>query len=219
MLICDTCQQGFHVSCFGLPSIVEEDEWVCQGCKQLGVLSVGQRIVLEMAQAMYTDDEDPHLTQGILKGGITVLVDIEKRMLPPRREVQVSVEDTPIPGSLTFHSRASLKSLTRAPKDSLQLAEQLYQRNTSQLTSVILSSSRWGMLGIPAAAAGKASEAWASGPDAVQQAMQGLQQHPKQLYLLKSSSRPGEGSTTSSRVGAEQHHMQYKQQRRIKTHT
>ena len=73
------------------------------------------------------------------------------------------IEDAPIPNRLMSQSRASLKRLSRVPKESLQLAEQLYQRTTSQLTTVILSSSRWGMFGVPAAAAGKASEAWVSG--------------------------------------------------------
>ena len=130
MVICDSCQQGFHLGCFGLPSIPEEAEWVCQGCKQLGSLSVGQQVILEMAQALYTDD-DPHLTQGLFRGIITVLGDIDVGMLPPRREVQVLAEDAPIPGSLTYYSRASLKQLKRVPKETLQLAEQLHQRTTS----------------------------------------------------------------------------------------
>ena len=129
-------------------------------------------------------------------------------MLPPRREVQLLVEDAPIPNSLMSCSRASLKRLSRVPKESLQLAEQLYQRTTSQLTTVILSSSRWGMFGVPAAAAGRASEAWLSGQDAIQRARQILQQPPKQLYLLKSSSRTAAGSTRISRTDAGQQQVQ-----------
>jgi hypothetical protein len=185
MLICDTCQQGFHLACFGLPSIPEDDEWICQGCEQLGMLSVGQPLVLEMAQLMYTDSQDPHLTQGLFKGYIRALGAIDRAMLPPRREVQVLVEDAPVRGSLVFYSRASFSRLKRVPRESLQLAEQLYQRTTSQLTTVVLCSSRWDMFGLPAAAAGRASEAWASGQDAVQRALQVLQQPPKQLYLHK----------------------------------
>jgi len=156
-----------------------------------------------MAQALYTDD-DPHLTQGLFRGIITVLGDIHVDMLPPRREVQVLAEDAPIPGSLTYYSRASLKQLKRVPKVTLQLAEQLYQRTTSQLTTVILSSSRWSMFGIPAAAAGRASEAWVSGQDAVQRALQILQQPPKQLYLLKSSSRAAAAGGNSVDLGIQQ---------------
>ncbi len=126
MVICDSCQQGFHLTCFGLSSIPEEDEWVCQGCKQLSLLTVGQLVAVEMAQAMYHDDElDPHLTQGLFKGTITVLGGIGIGMLPPRREVQVLVEDAPIAGSLVYYSRASLKLLKRVPEESLQLGQQL----------------------------------------------------------------------------------------------
>src|SRR5512147_1000716 len=34
MVICDKCQQDFHLKCFGLPSIPGEDEWICHGCSE-----------------------------------------------------------------------------------------------------------------------------------------------------------------------------------------
>src|SRR5690242_15409216 len=103
MLICDQCQQGFHLYCFGLPSIPEEDEWICQGCRELEGLSVGVHSVLEMAQQMYSGDE-PHFTQGLLSGSIVVLGNVQLDLIPPRREAQVLMEDAPISDSLRFYS-------------------------------------------------------------------------------------------------------------------
>jgi hypothetical protein len=107
-----------------------------------------------MAQQLYPAD-DPHFTQGLFRGSIVVLGDVQLNMIPPRREAQVMVEDAPVLDSLLFYPCASFDRLKRIPNQSLQLAEQLYQRRTSQLTTVILTSSRWGMMGSPAAAAGK----------------------------------------------------------------
>lgn len=95
-----------------------------------------------MAQAMYTDDEDPHLNQGFPRGVITVLGHVHVAMVPPRREMQVLAEDAPIPESLIYYSPASLKRLKRVSQETLQLAEQPYQRRTSQLTSVMMTLQR-----------------------------------------------------------------------------
>ena len=73
MLICDSCQQGFHLSCFGLAAIPEEDKWVCGGCIALQSLQIGSSIVLESPQTLYSDSADPHLTQGLFKGTIKSL--------------------------------------------------------------------------------------------------------------------------------------------------
>lgn len=219
MLICDQCQQGFHLDCFGLPSIPEEDEWICQGCRELEGLSVGVPIVLEMAQQMYSGDE-PHFTQGLFSGSIVVLGNVQLDLIPPRREAQVLMEDAPMSDSLRFYSCASFKRLKKVPNQSWKLAEQLFQRRTSQLTTVILTSSRWGMLGAPAAAAGKASEGWyhrLAGPDAIQRALQELQQ-PKQLYLLKSSSRATTGRVSRCKqadASSQQGHVQGSSQERL----
>lgn len=109
--------------------------------------------------------------------------------------------------------------LQRAPNQSLQLAVQLVQRRTSQLTTVVLISSRWNMLGgrrLAAAATGKASKAWLAGPDAIMAAsLHGLQQEPKQLYpvqkgILKGNNRATAGSFTGKKADAscqqEAHH-------------
>ena len=73
MVICDSCSHGFHLSCFGLPTIPENDEWQCQGCLELQGLAVGQLVVLEMPQTLYSDGQDPHFTQGFFKGTIARL--------------------------------------------------------------------------------------------------------------------------------------------------
>lgn len=68
MVICDSCSQGFHLNCFGIPSIPQDDEWQCQGCLELQPLAVGQQLVLEMSQPLYGEQQDPHFTQGLFQG-------------------------------------------------------------------------------------------------------------------------------------------------------
>ena len=53
MLICEQCQQGFHLGCFGLATIPEEDEWECWGCVELQRLAPGQAVVVESPQTLY----------------------------------------------------------------------------------------------------------------------------------------------------------------------
>ena len=80
MLICEDCQQGFHLECFGLATIPEEDQWVCAGCQQLQALTVGQHIVLEMAQTLYQEGPDPHLSQGLFQATIQSFSSIQPGM-------------------------------------------------------------------------------------------------------------------------------------------
>lgn len=207
MLICDSCHQGFHLACFGLATIPEEEEWYCQGCQQLESLTVGQHIVLEMAQPLYKDGTDSHFTQGLFEATIHSLDAITKPGM--LRQAQLLVADCPIANSLVYYSSSTFRRLQRVPKETLQVAQQLYQQSSSQLISVTLNSSRWGMVGSPAAAAGKATEAWVAGPDAAQQALAALQQQPpKQAYLLVSSrhkeSSRGRANSTADSMGTPQ---------------
>ena len=81
MVICDSCSQGFHLNCFGLPAIPEDNEWQCQGCIELQRLSLGQLMVVEMPQTMYGEELDPHFTQGLFRGTITSLGGVLPGML------------------------------------------------------------------------------------------------------------------------------------------
>lgn len=76
MLICEQCQQGCHLGCFGLAAVPDSDEdyWVCEGCKQLQQLAPGQHVVIEAPQIMYGAGQDPHLAQGLFEGSIRSLV-------------------------------------------------------------------------------------------------------------------------------------------------
>ena len=104
MLICDSCQQGFHLSCFGLAAIPEEDEWVCGGCIALQNPQIGSSIVLESPQTLYSDSADPHLTQGLFKGTIKSLGKLQQDSNCSYCQVQAEMDLAPIAESLKFYS-------------------------------------------------------------------------------------------------------------------
>uniref|UniRef100_A0A383WGG2 PHD-type domain-containing protein n=1 Tax=Tetradesmus obliquus TaxID=3088 RepID=A0A383WGG2_TETOB len=206
-LICDSCSQGFHLGCFGLTTIPEDEEWQCQGCGELQRLAMGQVVVLEMPQSLYAEGQDPHFTQGMFQGTIKALGEVLPGML---RKVQLVVEDAPLPGSLAFYSSSTHKRLKRFPSTTKELAQQLYQRTGSELCTVTVASGRFGMFGSCAAAANKATEAWLVGPTAEQRTLQALAGPAKQLYLL-SSSGSKEGHRPVSTGAAEQDKQQQQQ--------
>jgi hypothetical protein len=72
MLICDSCEQGFHLSCFGLSHVPETETWHCLGCSSLQQLQVGSTVVIEATQLLYSNTE-PHHTQGLFPGAISSL--------------------------------------------------------------------------------------------------------------------------------------------------
>jgi hypothetical protein len=195
MVICDSCSQGFHLTCFNLPAIPEDDEWHCQGCTELQRLAVGQQLIVEMPQPLYNAEQDPHFTQGMFQGTISTLGQLLPGM---QRQVLLEVANAPLPGSLAFYSNTSTyKRLKRIPNATRELAEQLYQRTGSETCTVVVASGRYGMSGSCAAAANKATEAWVVGQNAVQHALQALAGPAKQLYLLSGSS----SSSNSSKEG------------------
>jgi hypothetical protein len=126
------------------------------------------------------------LTQGLFKGTTARLGKLQQGML---RKVELQVEDAPLQGSLAFYSTSTYKRLRRIPNATRELAENLHRRTGSVLCTVTVASGRFAMFGsCAAAAADKASDAWAVGQNAVQQALQALSGPAKQLYLLNSSS-------------------------------
>lgn len=204
MLICDSCQQGFHLGCFGLAVIPEEDQWVCAGCTVLHNLQPGTSILLESPQVLYADGSDPHLTQGLFKGTITSLENIQQDSTCTFRGVQAEMDLAPVAGSLCFYSRSTFKQLVRPPKPSLQLAKQLYELPGAELSTIVLSSRRHNMFGSPAAAAGLATEAWCIGETvSIASALQALAQSPKQDYLLHSNSRRSKATASGGLLAAQ----------------
>ena len=57
------------------------------------------------------------------------------------RAVQLQLDEAPLPRSLALYSASTYESLQRVPKQSLQLAQQGYQRTCSELCTVTLASS------------------------------------------------------------------------------
>lgn len=102
MLMCDSCQQGFHLSCFGLAAISEEDQWICNGCTALHNLEVGSSILLESPQTLYS--ADPHLTQGLFNGIIKSLGKVQQDSNCAFCQVQAETDLAPVQKSLRFYS-------------------------------------------------------------------------------------------------------------------
>lgn len=183
MLICDSCTRGYHLECFGMSDMPESDQWACNGCSCLQHLAVGDHLVVESPQQLYAGpDPEPHLTQGLYLASVAKLGLFDRAA--GGRHVQLITTAAPLPGSLRFYSKHTHKLLNRAPKASQELAAQLYLQHGVTQQDIFLSSSRYAMVGSPAAAADAASEAWLAGPNSVEVAMQLPAGPAKQAWLL-----------------------------------
>lgn len=204
MIICDNCQQGHHLVCFGLASIPEDEQWMCQGCAMLLRLIPGSQLVLECAQPLYGGSE-PHLTQAMFSASVSTIEASQRDSWGVLRQAQLDISNAPLPGSVRFFSIRTHKPLKKVPAASHQLRDVLYTRTGTQSCPVSLRSSRYSMFGSCAAAAGISSEAWLAGTGAEQAALQLLAGPPRQLYLLEHSSAAGSSSSSgksSSRIGS-----------------
>lgn len=142
-------------------------------------------MVTESPQELFPSGiADPQRTQGLYLSTLVSAAPLKPSSRGCSRQVQLLANAAPIPGTLRFYSRSSFKPVTRLPRTSLELAAALSQQAGTTVSTQTLSSSRYGMLGTPAAAAGITTEAWLAGSTCIQEAMQVLAGLPRQVYLL-----------------------------------
>lgn len=205
LVICDSCDLGFHTSCFSLAAVPEGD-WHCPGCTALHQLCVGALVVTESPQNMYaagsTGAAEPHHTQVLCYVRITALGPMDAGYDDgSMRQVQLLQTSAPLLGSARFYSKSTLQPLERVPQRTSEGAQQLYRTQGSATCTVTLCSSRYAMFGSPAAAVGASTEAWLAGPDCIQQAQQLLAGPARQMHLCSSGSSSG-SSDSGSRAPA-----------------
>lgn len=194
MVICDSCEQGFHTACFGMPAVPDASPWHCVGCSSLQQLAAGHQIVTESPQDLYPGGAavQPHHTQGLHQATIISLGPMQQDAAGRIRQARVLSSRTPLPGYVRFYSKMAPYTplaLQRAPQQSQQLSEQLLQHFGVSEMSITLASSRFGMFGSAAAAAGLASEAGLAGTNCCAAAMGVLAGPPKQAFIWGCSKR------------------------------
>jgi hypothetical protein len=129
MVICDGCNQGFHLACFGMSHVPETETWHCPGCSTLQQLQVGSTVVIEATQLLYKGSTEPHHTQGLFLATISSLGPMQQDGSGSYREVYVRSNRAPLQASVRYYSKTlPYKALQRVPLQSQQLATQLMQQ-------------------------------------------------------------------------------------------
>lgn len=159
-------------------------------------LAAGQLVVLESPHELLPSGiADPHVTQGLYLSTVASTAPLQRSRGGCSRQVELPANAAAIPCSLRFYSRSSFKPLASVPRASHDLAAALSQQIGTAASTVTLSSSRYGMLGTPAAASGMSTEAWLAGSSSILEALQVLASPPRQTYLLPT---PDDDSSSSS---------------------
>jgi hypothetical protein len=123
MVICDGCNQGFHLACFGLSHVPETETWHCPGCSTLQQLQVGSTVVIEATQLLYKGSTELHHTQGLFLATISSLGPMQQDGSGSYREVYVRSNRAPLQASVRYYSKTlPYKAQQRVPLQSQQLA-------------------------------------------------------------------------------------------------
>jgi hypothetical protein len=198
MVICDGCNQGFHLACFGMSHVPETETWHCPGCSTLQQLQVGSTVVIEATQLLYKGSTEPHHTQGLFLATISSLGPMQQDGSGSYREVYVRSNRAPLQASVRYYSKTlPYKALQRVPLQSQQLATQLMQQPGTEELNIILSSSHYGMFGSAAASVVLSDEGWLAGPDCAADALRILAGPARQTYICNSSSSSSSKSAAS----------------------